>query len=76
MRCTGVQGSNACVGRVTTDGHPGLERSTDYSAFDASPLRGRPFGRSSPLRGVVRSSMYALGLSEAGIAQRNGPKAE
>jgi len=36
---------------------------TDYSALRASPLRGRPKGRSPPLRGVVEPGLFSVGGS-------------
>jgi hypothetical protein len=40
-------------------------RLRDYSALRASPLRGRPEGRSPPLRGVVEPGLLSVGGSNS-----------
>lgn len=67
MRRAGVQGSNACVGRVTTEGYPGLGRSRDCEAQWPPPrvcaqhgLRSAMGSRQSAKHIVIRSTMVAF----------------
>jgi hypothetical protein len=46
-----------------------LRARTDYSALRASPLRGRPKGRSSPLRGVVEPACLSSAVRRPSLDQ-------